>query len=55
MLCLFITEGAKSATGLMEWGDIEIALEAFILGNHQTVQSQSMLSMLLLLWNLVSH
>ena len=38
---LFSSPGAKSATGLMEWNDVEAALEAFILANHQTVYSQS--------------
>ena len=33
--------GAKSATGLMEWADIEISLEAFVFANHQTMFSQS--------------
>ena len=38
MVVLFI--GAKSATGLMEWIEMEVALEAFIIANHQTVYSQ---------------
>jgi heterogeneous nuclear ribonucleoprotein L len=27
----------KSATGLMEWTDVDLALEAFVLGNHHTL------------------
>ena len=39
----FFTQGsgAKSATGLTEWADIEISLEAFVFANHQTMFSQS--------------
>jgi heterogeneous nuclear ribonucleoprotein L len=35
----FFSQGAavKSATGLMEWGDVDLALEAFVLGNHHTL------------------
>ena len=31
----------KSATGLMEWGDVDLALEAFVLGNHHTLFAKS--------------
>ena len=31
----------KSATGLMEWGDIDAALDAFVLGNHHTLFAKS--------------
>ena len=31
----------KSATGLMEWGDVDLALDAFVLGNHHTLFAKS--------------
>lgn len=33
--------GNKSATGLMEWIDVDTSLDAFVLANHQTVYSES--------------
>ncbi len=44
IMFFIISEGAKSATGLMEWIEMEVALEAFIIANHQTVYSQGMIS-----------
>ena len=39
--CCYFCLGAKSSTGLMEWMNVETALEAFLLANHQQVFSQS--------------
>ena len=39
--CWYFCLGAKSSTGLMEWINVETALEAFVLANHQQVFSQS--------------
>ena len=44
----------KSATGLMEWADIDMALDAFVLGNHQTLFAKSMLCPRIAVGNLVS-
>ena len=33
----FISQGGKSSTGLLEWGTIETALDAFVLVNHKTL------------------
>ena len=33
--------GSKSATGLLEWLEIDSALDAFVMTNHQTAFSQS--------------
>ena len=33
--------GAKSATGLLEWSDVDMALDAFVITNHTTVYAQS--------------
>ena len=45
-LCLFFFlslsgSGSKSATGLLEWVEIDSALDAFVMTNHQTAFSQS--------------
>ena len=31
--------GGKSATGLMEWTDVESALEVYVIANHYTMHS----------------
>ena len=33
--------GSKSATGLLEWLEVDSALDAFVMTNHQTAFSQS--------------
>ena len=33
--------GGKSATGLMEWADVESALEVYVIANHYTMHSLS--------------
>lgn len=33
--------GGKSATGLMEWPDVESALEVYVIANHYTMHSLS--------------
>lgn len=33
--------GSKSATGLLEWLDVDSSLDAFVMTNHQTAFSQS--------------
>ena len=33
--------GGKSATGLMEWSDVESALEVYVVANHYTMHSLS--------------
>ena len=33
--------GGKSATGLMEWADVESALEVYVVANHYTMHSLS--------------
>ena len=38
--------GSKSATGLLEWLEIDSALDAFVMTNHQTAFSQSKYSTL---------
>ena len=39
LFCL--VSGAKSATGLLEWSDVDSALDAFVIANHTTVYAQS--------------
>ena len=38
----------------MEWADIDMALDAFVLGNHQTLFAKSMLCPRIAVGNLVS-
>ena len=41
-LSLFLSgSGSKSATGLLEWLEVDSALDAFVMTNHQTAFSQS--------------
>lgn len=50
ILCLFLFasgSGSKSATGLLEWLDIDSSLDAFVMTNHQTAFSQSKLASLI--------
>ncbi|XP_065919723.1 heterogeneous nuclear ribonucleoprotein L-like isoform X2 [Dysidea avara] len=37
----FFSQGGKSATGLMEWSDVESALEVYVIANHYTMHALS--------------
>ena len=43
MFCCLLHSGSgsKSATGLLEWLEVDSALDAFVMTNHQTAFSQS--------------
>ena len=36
----FLSQGPRSATGLMEWDTVEEALESFVVATNSTVQSR---------------